>query len=258
MFNLDGPGRTRFDWCFRLFGTDVRVHPFFWIVILLIGGDQGDPWFTVYWVVIVFASILVHEFGHVLAMRWAGDRGNIVVLWSCGGLAVSPRATYHRRCATNVAVSAAGPAAGLLFAFAAAALGGAMGGSNHFTFSSIGLPVWYMDFSRLPMLTSNYRAYVHLHHFMNTLLYVNFYWSLVNLLPVYPLDGGQIARAIFEENNRDGGYRRSLQVSMFVAGAVAVLALLSRETYLMFLFGFLAIGSLQALQAVGRRPSRRY
>ena len=75
MFNLCEPGHTRFDWCFRLFGTDVRVHPFFWIAILLLGGDQGDPWLTVYWVVIVFVSILVHEFGHVIAMRWAGDSG---------------------------------------------------------------------------------------------------------------------------------------------------------------------------------------
>jgi stage IV sporulation protein FB len=228
MFNLDEPGRTRFDWCFRLWETDVRVHPFFWIVILLIGGDQGDPWFTVDWVVIVFASILIHEFGHVLAMRFFGDDGHIV-LWRCGGLAISPRANYRRHWATTVAVSAAGPAAGLLFAIVAAAFSVAIGGASHFTVSSIGVPIWYVQFSRFPLAASNPMAYVHLHHFMNTLLYVNFYWSLVNLLPVYPLDGGQIARAIFEEHKPDGGYRRSLQVSMCVALAIAVLALLSGD-----------------------------
>jgi len=36
------------------------------------GGDQRNPWFTIYWVAIVFISSLLHEFGHVLAMRLAG------------------------------------------------------------------------------------------------------------------------------------------------------------------------------------------
>jgi stage IV sporulation protein FB len=259
MFNLDEPGLTRFDWRFRLLGTDVRVHPLFWIVILLLGGDQGNPWFTVYWVLIVFTSILVHEFGHLLAMRWVGDRGYIV-LWSCGGLAISPRSNYRRSYLTNVAVCAAGPAAGLLLALLTATLASAAGWTTHFRFTSIGLPMWYaqIGLSALRSVAFNTQRLLHVHFVINTLLYVNFYWSLVNLLPIYPLDGGQMARAIFEQHDPDSGLRRSLQVSALAAGAVAVLGLMSQQTYLMFFFAFLAIGSLQTLSTAGRRPWRRY
>jgi stage IV sporulation protein FB len=257
MFNLEEPGHTRFDWQFRLLGTDVRVHPFFWIAILLLGGDQGNPWFTLYWVAIVCTSILVHEFGHVLAMRWVGDRGYIV-LWSFGGLAISSRSKYRRSYAAQVAVSAAGPAAGLLLAVLTALLAGAAGWNSHFMFSSIGLPVWYADVPSIGLSALNYQVYLHLHYFINTLLYVNFYWSLINLLPVYPLDGGQIARSIFEQRDPDAGLRRSLQVSALTGAIVAVLGLISRQTYFLLFFAFLAIASLQALPTAGRRPWRRY
>jgi Zn-dependent protease len=257
MFCLYDPGYTRFDWRFRWLGTDVRVHPFFWLSILLLGGDQGNPWFTVYWVVIVFVSILVHEFGHVLAMRLAGDRGHIV-LWGFGGLAISPKNYYRRHCATDVAVSAAGPAAGLLLAALVAALSIAAGGVSRFMFSPIGIPLWYVDFSSLRLIASNFKAYVHLVFIVNTLLYVNFYWSLVNLLPVFPLDGGQITRAILEQRDPALGWTRSLKISIGAAVVIAGLALLAQRTYLAFVFGFCAICSLQALQAAGPRTWRRY
>jgi stage IV sporulation protein FB len=251
MFSLSDPGNTRFDWRFRLLGTDVRVHPFFWLAILLLGGDQGNPWFTIYWVAIVFVSILVHEFGHVLAMRLVGDSGHIV-LWGFGGLAISQKNYYRRHCVTDVAVSAAGPAAGLLLAALVAALAIARGGTSLFMFSSIGIPVWHVYLLPTRLAVTNYQAYVHLNFVVNTLLWVNFYWSLVNLLPVYPLDGGQITRAIFEQRDPAGGSARALRLSMVVALGIAGLAIFSQNTYLAFLFGFCAIGSYQALQSAGR------
>jgi stage IV sporulation protein FB len=256
MFCLYDPERTRFDWCFRLLGTEVRVHPFFWLTTLLIGGDQGNPWFTIYWVAIVFVSLLVHEFGHVLAMRLAGDRGHIV-LWGFGGLAISGKNNYRRHCFTDVAVCAAGPAAGLLLAFLVAAISIAAGGSSRFTFSSVAIPVWNMDFSSLRFAASNYRAYVHVYFVVNTLLYVNFFWSLFNLLPVFPLDGGQITRAILEQRDPELGRMRALRISIGVAVFFAGLACLAGHMSLMYLLAFCAISSLQAAQD-GGRVRRKY
>jgi stage IV sporulation protein FB len=257
MFSLEEPQHTRFDWSFRLLGTDVRVHPFFWITILLLGGDQGNPWFSIYWVAIAFGSILIHEFGHVMAMRLVGDRGHIV-LWAYGGLAISGETKYRRHYSTNVFVAAAGPAAGLALAVLTVAGAAAIGWSSRFAFSPIGIPAWSVTFPHLRSLGSNYQSYFHLYFILNTLLHLNFYWSLVNLLPIYPLDGGQIARALFEERQPDVGLRRSLQVSALTAGIVAVLGILSNQMYLMLFFAFLAVGSLQSIEAGGRRPSRRY
>ena len=256
MFCLYDPGHTRFDWCFRFLGTEVRVHPFFWLSILLIGGDQGNPWFTIYWVAIAFTSILIHEFGHVLAMRLAGDRGHIV-LWGFGGLAFSDKNNYRRHCFTDVAVCAAGPAAGLLLAILVAAISTAAGGSSQFAFSSIAIPTWYMDFSSLKLVASNYHAYLHVHFVVNNLLYVNFFWSLLNLLPVFPLDGGQITRAILEQRDPQLGRLRALRVSIAVSILFAGLACLAGHMGLMYLFAFCAVSSLQAVQDAGR-IRRRY
>src|SRR5580693_2406357 len=237
MFCLYDPGPTRFDWPFRLLGTDVRVHPFFWISILLLGGDQSNPWFTIYWVAIVFVSILVHEFGHVLAMRLAGDRGHIV-LWGFGGLAISDKNNYRRHRFTDVAVCAAGPAAGLLLALLVAAISTAAGGSSQFAFSRIAIPLWYVNLNS-----------PHIHFVVNMLLYVNFFWSLLNLLPVFPLDGGQITMAIL-------GRVRALKISVGVAVFFAGLAVVAGHINTAFLFGYCAVSSLQALQDAGRAPGR--
>ena len=49
------------------------------------------------------------------------------------------------------------------------------------------------------------------------MLYVNIFWGLVNLLPVYPLDGGQIARELLELASPADGVRQSLWLSVIAA-----------------------------------------
>jgi membrane-associated protease RseP (regulator of RpoE activity) len=92
---------------------------------------------------------------------------------------------------------------------------------------------------------------------LNDLLWVNFYWGVMNLLPVYPLDGGQAARALFEHRGGSRGRRRSLVVSAIVAAAVALLGLAEQNYYLLLLFGMLAVSSVQALESVSPRSFPR-
>jgi membrane-associated protease RseP (regulator of RpoE activity) len=70
----------------------------------------------------------------------------------------------------------------------------------------------------------------------------------MNLLPIYPLDGGRIARELFTLNSARGGIIQSLQLSIGVAVLVAVYALVTRDIYLCILFGLLAYGNFQTLQ----------
>jgi Zn-dependent protease len=68
------------------------------------------------------------------------------------------------------------------------------------------------------------------------------------LLPVYPLDGGQIARELFTLKNPRAGIVRSLQLSTGTAVLVAVYALTQEQFWTCVMFGFLAYGSFRTLQ----------
>src|SRR4051812_11429490 len=85
------PAPTDFDLRFRWLGIPVRVHPMFWLITALLGG-VGRPDTTIQgvllWIVCVFISILVHEYGHGLMARAFGYRAAIV-LFGMGGLCAS-------------------------------------------------------------------------------------------------------------------------------------------------------------------------
>jgi Zn-dependent protease len=101
--------------------------------------------------------------------------------------------------------------------------------------------------------------------FVFYLLFISIIWGIVNLLPVYPLDGGQISREIFLTANPRDGIRQSLLLSTFTAAAVGVIVLLRsvqaadgrfdlRMLWVPALFGYLAYASYATLQAyTGRR-----
>src|SRR5215470_4636783 len=113
---LDCMDSRRGEWRFRLFGTTVRVQLWFWLAILMLGGDRA-PVPALTWVLVCFASILLHEFGHVAAFRLFRVDAE-VVLYGWGGLAIPNRET--RGTWAQVLVSLAGPFAG--FCLAAVAL----------------------------------------------------------------------------------------------------------------------------------------
>ena len=74
------PAQNPYDLRFVLFGTRVRVHPFFWLFSAILGWPFLDEGFgyLLLWVGCCFVSILLHEFGHVWAGQAFGNRGSIV------------------------------------------------------------------------------------------------------------------------------------------------------------------------------------
>src|SRR6185369_3714348 len=86
--------------------------------------------------------------------------------------------------------------------------------------------------------------------FISLLLAVNLFWGLINLVPVYPLDGGNVARyALIQYDPRDG-VRKSLWLSVIAGAVVALVGLLFfRSIYMALLFGFLAYQSYQSIQS---------
>jgi len=246
MLSFQEPPPTRFDLRFTLAGIPVRVHPLFWLVALLFGSASGDLVALLIWIPAVFLSILVHELGHAFTMRACG-RPARVVLYLGGGLTVPEAVSWGYRQADvsltinqEIAVSLAGPAAG--FALAALLLAGVVASGD-----SVGLTFL---FGLLPYPAPRLPVGGVAELVVDTLLWVNIFWGLINLMPVFPLDGGQVARYAWLKRDPWGGVRKSLWLSVIAGVLVAVVGLaLLQSLYVALLFGMLAFQSYQGLQA---------
>jgi stage IV sporulation protein FB len=262
MLILGEPPPTQGDLHFRLFGIPIRVHPFFWLVSLLLGiqGQDDKPANVLIWVIVVFVSILVHELGHAFLQRYYGGRPWIT-LYSFGGLASCN--DCDRRPWPQILISLAGPVAGFILAGVLIAIIALSGHAIGFAVTQ-GRDLESLMQNLMESLEINgimmqpltlfavyfepFRADV-----VNTtvadLLQVNIMWGLLNLLPIYPLDGGRVARELFTLRDARSGVIQSLQLSAGTAVLVAAYALLNGKIFMTLMFGFLAYGSFQAWQA---------
>jgi stage IV sporulation protein FB len=231
---LGEPSRTQGDINFALFGIPIRIHPFFWIIGLLLGMNNTVPGMLV-WIAAFFLGILVHELGHALVMRAFGLHPWIT-LYGMGGMAsYDPAEARHARADSTlrqIIISAAGPGAG--FMLAAAVVAGILLSGHGFG-----------------EIVGN----LQLTWFITDILFVTVVYGILNLLPIFPLDGGQISREILLKLMPRNGIHHSLMLSIVTAGSLALFGLLQGEIYLAFLFGYLAFSSYQALQYYNaRRP----
>jgi Zn-dependent protease len=189
---------------FRVAGFPIQVHPLFFLIALATGATGGwNPARIAVWSGVVFASVLVHELGHALAFRRFGH-GASISLHGLGGTTTSTggRSLTHRQ---DLWVSLAGPGAGFL-------LGGLVLG--------------------LQLLTPVGQAGGLAGYTVRALLWTNFGYGLLNLLPIHPLDGGHAMAAIIRER---GGNRYEWLIhgiSLGVAVVGLVLAIVWREVWL--------------------------
>ena len=234
------PPRTQADLYFRLAGIPVRVHPFFWLIALVLGARSENARDLVGWIVALFVSILIHELGHALMMRSFGFQPSIT-LYSLGGFASYGDTYGGRRISTGrqILISLAGPGAGFLLAGAIIAALVLTGHEVAFFRHGIELPWVSIEEVGSPDFTQ----------FIFQMLFINIVWGMVNLMPVYPLDGGHISREIFLAVNSRDGIRQSLILSMITAIALGAYGLLQwRSFFMAFLFGYLAYESYTILQ----------
>ena len=241
------PPPTRYDLRFSIAGIPVRVHPLFWLITFLFGFSLNNLLYTFIWMAVVFVSILIHELGHAFAFRRYGLRSSIVLHFS-GGLTVPESVSWGSSWA-NVAltpreeifISLAGPFSGFLFA--ALIIVGVLvtGGEIAIT--------WLLGFIPLPTIGSLAFGGAFLTVLLVLLLSVNVFWGLFNLVPVYPLDGGNVARHLLMQYDPRDGVRKSLWLSVIAGGIVAGIGLVFfNSIYMALLFGFLAFQSYQSLQ----------
>lgn len=250
---LGEPGHTPYDLHFTVLGFPVRVHPLFWLMGLLMGFGSVMSVFIA--IVVAFVSILIHELGHALMMRRFGRESHIV-LYLMGGLAIEGsgssfggfRSRGGRTTYEQVLISAAGPGAGFVLAAVVVAIVYAMGGHIEWNALRGVLPIPSAVLGdNLDEAQANFNLMI----LFDLLLWFNLIWGAVNLLPVFPLDGGQIAQAVMVAKDPWGGLARSLWISVFTGAIAAVLGgVLFSSIFMVMLFGSLAYSSYMALQQI--------
>lgn len=207
---------------FSLFGFPVAIHWFFWILALLIGpiNIASSPTgfrILLIWIGVVFVSILVHELGHAFAYRKYGGRPQIV-LHGMGGLAMA-HGHFNRK--QSIVITLGGPFFGLV----------------------LGSVLWILaNWNELPQNLYIRALFV----FM---MQVNIFWSLLNLLPILPLDGGQLLGHIM--HGRRPVLRGQIGAGCAVVVAVALFKY-SGSLFPLLLFGYLAYQNYQAAQGARR------
>ncbi len=264
------PNETAWDLRWRMFGIPVRVHPMFWLVSLLMSGDRLGIGFqyVLVWVGCVFVSILIHELGHVLMGMAFGSRGHII-LYGFGGLAVGSNRLETRW--QRIAVCFAGPLAGFLllgavFAFLLIRDPEVFPAYVEFAKADLGLST--IDEEMAPLMVQVLRRGYLEFVLISDLVFINLLWGLVNLLPIWPLDGGQISRDVCEGLSPEGGLKLSLGISLLTAGLLAVNCVMAMNGraflpmqvgswYPALLFGLLAFQSFQLLQHVHAQERQR-
>ncbi|MGH7171067.1 MAG: site-2 protease family protein [Gemmataceae bacterium] len=213
-------------WLFRLIGIDVYVH-WSWLLMAIFQmhyrpsvAQEGNPFLPLYesgmWYALqyleLFGIVLLHEFGHALACRQVGGLADTIVLWPLGGIAfVRP----PQRAGALLWTAAAGPLVNVLLI---PLLGGLviLDGRVDWSTLSADLP-W----------------------FLKALLAINVAVLIFNLMPVYPLDGGQILQGLLWFLI---GRAESLMVvsvlGMLVGGGAMMLAFASGNPFLCILSVF--------------------
>jgi stage IV sporulation protein FB len=236
------PPRSPGDLNFRLLGIPIRINPMFWIMALLLG-IQREPWGTVIWMAAVLVSVVLHELGHAAVIRSMGFHPWIV-LHGFGGLTIHNPGEAWGRPPTrlgNILISLAGPGAGFLLAVLVVAGVKATGYGDRL--------VWYGFRQLVPgVILVNYQVSM----FISDVLQVCVMWGLLNLLPIFPLDGGQITVQVLSAANPRDGMRQSLILSVLVAGILAATAIFQwNAIFAAMMFGYLAYSSYSTLQGHG-------
>ncbi len=159
-------------WLFRFAGIDVYLH-WMWFVMAVFQVQRRTGYSSLAWSVAeylsLFVIVLLHEFGHALACRSVGGQANQIVLWLLGGVAyVAP----PQRPGAVLWSLAAGPLVNVLLAPLL-----------------VGLWVLSGTWDWQETAPDLYRLILHI-------MAINLVLLCFNLLPIYPLDGGQILRAL--------------------------------------------------------------
>lgn len=174
-------------WSFKLaklWGIDIYVHFTFVLLLVWIFLSRGakNDWTTslvsLFFTLIVFAIVTLHEYGHALTARRFGISTRDITLWPFGGVATLQGLPKTPR--QEILVALAGPAVNFVLALAT---------------------YLFINFLFVPYWAANFIPIVQIYG-LETLYW--FMWSNIvlmafNLIPAFPMDGGQVLRGFLSK-----------------------------------------------------------
>lgn len=229
---------------FKIFKIPVRIEPWFWVMGFFLGGGFGitsreDFLMILLWIIVLLVSILVHELGHALTSRKMTGVTPSIKLWGMGGLAY-PNTQLNQK--QSFWVTWAGPLAGLgffgLIVLTCCTVYGIAVGTDLTMF--LLFPSTGINRETFTVLAEMNKPVLFM---LDKLLWVNLWWSLINLLPVFPLDGGQIYASIEKSPKK-------VLIVGIVTGALVAIAgfFILHRIFIAILFGYLAFQNYKRLQ----------
>jgi stage IV sporulation protein FB len=189
----------------------VTVDLSFLLVAVLLGWQRPIPE-LLGWILVVFVSVLVHELGHAVYARSLGARPRIL-LRGFGGLTMAPL-PRQLTWVESLSLALAGPAAGLLPAVVAAVLVAA-------TNPAVGALV-HEPGLLLRMLLLRLDGRTPFEELLLLFARTGPVWTVLNLLPILPLDGGSVLQALLTAVRRRNSLRQAAYFSAVLAGLVAL------------------------------------
>jgi Zn-dependent protease len=224
----------------RVAGVDLYLHWSWFVIAVIEIGSREGRYSSLVWSALeylaLFAIVLLHEFGHALACRQVGGTVDRIMLWPLGGVAfVNP----PQRPGATLWSLAAGPLVNV-------ALAPVFGGA-------------YFAARTLGWAASSPDAY----SLISAVFWIDVVLFVFNILPIYPLDGGQILRALLWFVI---GRARSLYVATIIgfigAAGLICLALWMHSTWSMFIAAYILLScwggfkNARALLRIERLPRR--
>lgn len=219
---LGVPQPSPWDLNFRILGVPIRVTPWFWIIVAALGWGDGDFQRVLIWLGCVFVSILCHEMGHALTNRVFG-RQPAILLHGMGGLCIAegPSISGWKR----MLVIFNGPLAGFLL---------------------YGLVLLVIDNVQLDDPNAREIA--------AQMAFINLVWSILNLIPIWPLDGGQLAGVVLQGISRRRGQELTHGISLVLSALLAFwLYRKNGSIYNILLLSMFAMQNFQMLQILHQR-----
>lgn len=235
------------SWFVVLFLYIIWLEP---VVHELLGGSGTDAYLlTVAAVLSFYLSIVLHELGHALAARRAGVPVAGIELWALGG--ITRMAGSAPSPGTQFSIAAAGPAVTIALAGLCALAGALLASGQQFFDVTVAASVH----------TTALGVWLKMLLLMETVVLV------LNLIPAFPLDGGQIVQAVVwrATGDRNRATRATGRVGQVFAAAIGVLAvyLFSKEysfdglmLLLIAMFIYQGAGAAVMQGSVGQRLSK--
>ena len=207
---------------FTVFGIRVRLHAsliVFTVLVLLLGLGRGTTLHDrAVSMAVLFGIVLLHEFGHCFAARWTGGSADEVMLTPLGGLAFT---MARRRPWPTFVTVAGGPLVNVVICIVAG-----------LALLAMGIYVPLNPYGFMSFRDAHAIAWWNVAYYVYWVYIVSYLLLLFNILPVFPLDGGQMLQAALWPRL---GYYRSMMIALNVGLAGAVL---------MFLYALVGAGGM--------------